>query len=272
MIYTFLLPDETLVSFNSVTEFTENQSGNISTYETESGFPISDNIVFENPMFNMSGILSYFNTPTREIVLLDGEFQVIEGAVGVETHIELEGKIRDIFRKKQPFTILKSTDINDIFGTEVERVESCLIGKLSFPYTAEQTGAVYPKMTITQITVSKVVEEDVPNATPQVIPLKKVATKEQVAQAKEAGATKMPDGDKATDPTTTKKAFENDPEAEAQLQKRLSVSESNMNYANAIRERARLIREGASPSSVFVVATGNGGYVVRRSSDYYGGR
>ena len=264
MIYTLVLKEqETLLSFNSVTEFTENQSGTISTYETEKGFPISDNIVFANPKFSISGVLSYFNSPSREIILVDGKFEVREGDVGIETHVELEKKVRDIFKLKTPFSIVKSTDLNDIYGTEVERVESCLIETLSFPYSSTSTGAIYPKLGIVQITTAKVIEEVVANPTAQLIPKDKVATQESVAQSKENDTTKLPDGGKSTDPETVKKAFENDPEAAAKLASVNSQEEWLRSEAAAIRERNRLIDEGGRGADKrYVIRKTTSGFIV----------
>lgn len=277
MIYTFVIDETTeLLSFDSVTNFSEKQSAQVSTYTTENGFPINDNIVFNNPKFSLSGVLSYYNSIDREIILVNGVFQLSENSEPDLSPADLEKTVRDIYLSKTPFDIVKSTDINDIFGTEVDRIKYCVISDLDFPYSSTQHGAVFPQMQITQLTVATVVEEVVPNATPQLIPKSKVATNEDVAQSKldadTAANASSPDGVKSGDPNLGKKAYENDPEAVKALAKRQGVVESNMNYAQAIRERARRISEGASPSSLWVSPTGNGGWAVRTKNDYYTGR
>lgn len=244
MIYTLVLnKEETLLSFSSVTEFTENQSGTISTYETEKGFPITDNIVFANPKFSISGILSYFNSPSREIILVNGKFEVVDGDTAVESHVELEKKVRDIFKLKTPFSIVKSTDINDIYGTEVDRIDSCLIETLSFPYSSGSTGAIYPKLGIVQITTAKVIEEVVVNPIAQLIPKDKVATPESVAQANATGLETPPDGSKGGDPKKEIGAGSSDPQDAADYKRVNDKVESSMEYKEAVKKSARLIRE-----------------------------
>ena len=195
MIYTFLLPDNTLISFDAVTEFGETISASITSYEVEDGFPINDNMVLANPEFSINGILSYYNSPQREIVLVDGEFVLSESSTPSpeKIHIELEERIRGLMKNKTPFSIIKSESLTDVISTEYERVPNCLLKGLNFQYTASESGAVFPKMTIQQVRLSTVEETEMQNATPSLIPKERVADKAQVAQAKK--------DDSATDPT-----------------------------------------------------------------------
>ena len=198
MIYTFLLPDNSLISFDSVTEFSESMSASVTSYEVEAGFPISDNMVLSNPKFTINGILSYYNSPKRELILRDGEFVLVDNVESVteSIHIELEKKIRGLMTDKTPFIIIKSTSLFDILGTEVERIPNCLLDNNSFNYSPTESGAVFPKMSIQQVRLSVVEETEMVNATPALIPKARVADKQQVAQAQaqaEATATKPND-------------------------------------------------------------------------------
>ena len=196
MIYTFLLPDNSLISFDSVTEFSESMSASVTSYEVEAGFPISDNMVLSNPKFTINGILSYYNSPKRELILRDGEFVLVDNVESVteSIHIELEKKIRGLMIDKTPFIIIKSTSLFDILGTEVERIPNCLLDNNSFNYSPTESGAVFPKMSIQQVRLSVVEETEMVNATPALIPKARVADKQQVAQAQaEASATKPND-------------------------------------------------------------------------------
>ena len=196
MIYTFLLPDNSLISFDSVTEFSESMSASVTSYEVEAGFPISDNMVLSNPKFTINGILSYYNSPKRELILRDGEFVLVDNveSVSENIHIELEKKIRDLMVNKTPFIIIKSTSLFDILGTEVERIPNCLLESNNFNYSPTESGAVFPKMSIQQVRLSVVEETGMVNATPALIPKARVADKQQVAQAQaEATATKPND-------------------------------------------------------------------------------
>ena len=196
MIYTFLLPDNSLISFDSVTEFSESMSASVTSYEVEAGFPISDNMVLSNPKFTINGILSYYNSPKRELILRDGEFVLVDNVESVteSIHIELEKKIRGLMIDKTPFIIIKSTSLFDILGTEVERIPNCLLDNNSFNYSPTESGAVFPKMSIQQVRLSVVEETEMVNATPALIPKARVADKQQVGQAQaEASATKPND-------------------------------------------------------------------------------
>lgn len=204
MIYTLLLPDDTLLSFSSVTEFSESYSANITSYETQVGFPITDNMVLNNPTFSMSAILSYYNSPTREILLVDGQFQVVDNSdvdTPIENQIELEGKVKRLWSEKIPFSIIKSTNLNDILGSELERYESCLLANLELPQTSGVSGAIFPKLSITKIRLTTVIEEEVPNASPNLIAKSQVATKEEVKAAEDTKAV-APDGGKPDEPSS----------------------------------------------------------------------
>ena len=195
MIYTFLLPDNTLISFDAVTEFGETISASVTSYEVEDGYPISDNMVLANPEFSINGILSYYNSPQREIVLVEGEFVLSESSTTSpeKIHVELEERIRSLMKNKTPFSIIKSESLTDVINTEYERVPNCLLKGLNFQYTASESGAVFPKMTIQQVRLSTVEETEMQNATPSLIPKERVSDKAQVAQAKKDAS--------ATDPT-----------------------------------------------------------------------
>ena len=208
MIYTFLLPDQSLISFDSVTEFGESLSASITSYEVEQGYPISDNMVLTNPSFSINGILSYYNSNEREVVLQDGVFVLVDGQAPIVTavHIELETKVRNLMTMKIPFTIIKSESFLDVMSTEVERIPNCLLSDLSFQYTPTESGAVFPKMTIKQVRLAVVEETEMTNTTPALIPKARVADKQQVAQAQAEAST--------TDPTkkntTTKESGNTD--------------------------------------------------------------
>ena len=249
MIYTFLLPDNTLISFDAVTEFGETLSASVTSYEVEDGFPISDNMVLANPEFSINGILSYYNSPQREIILIDGEFVLSESSsISPEKiHIELEERIRGLMKNKTPFSIIKSESLTDVINTEYERVPNCLLKGLSFQYTASESGAVFPKMTIQQVRLSTVEETEMKNATPSLIPKERVADKAQVAQAKKE--------DSATDPTKS-----NDT--------KLSGNTDNSYYSSAktITLRDRKIAEDRMEEAI---ATGQSADKVKQTGNIY---
>lgn len=240
MIYTLLLPDDTLLSFSSVTDFSESYSANITSYETQVGFPITDNMVLNNPTYSMSAILSYYNSPTREIVLVDGEFQVIENNsldTPLENQVELEAKVKRLWSEKIPFSVIKSTNLLDILGSELERYESCLLSSLELPQSSGVSGAIFPKLSITKIRLTTVLEEEVPNASPNLIAKSQVATKEEV-KASEDTASVAPDGGKADEASSVNGIQERtgDPETKLAAHQKRTEAQGLRSYEQKQRE------------------------------------
>ncbi len=212
MIYSLIINgSDEVISFSSVTDFTESLSATVTMHETEVGFPISDNVVFSNPEFSISGVFSYYNSMTREIVLENGEFVVREfnsKASPVESHVDIEKRVRNVYESKQPFSIIKSTSLDDVTGTEVDRIKSCVMRGLTFNTTSDRHGAVFPSMQIVQVRQAEVLEEDVPNAKPQIVPIvDKSATSTNVKQSTETGTDNQPNT-VSSDATAAKKEAE----------------------------------------------------------------
>ena len=200
MIYSFILPTDEVISFDCVSKYSETFTSKISDYETEVGFPISDNMVLSTPTISISGVFSYYNSPTREITLVNGEFVVfdVEGKQ-TTTQIDIEKKLKDIYNDKTNIILIKSTDITNIVGSEVDRIAPCLIESLSFSYSGSGYGAVTPEFQLRNVRQAVVIEQNVPNASPVLIPKNKVAT--TVNQASTTGD--APDGT-STDPIENK--------------------------------------------------------------------
>ena len=66
MIYTIVVKNDqgkaqSYLTFESVSSYSENWSGTVSKSTVEYGFPIADHINIENPVFNVSGVLSEYS-------------------------------------------------------------------------------------------------------------------------------------------------------------------------------------------------------------------
>lgn len=66
MIYTLVIKNdqgeaESYLTFDSVSSYSESWSGTVSKSTVEYGFPIADHINIENPVFNISGVLSEYS-------------------------------------------------------------------------------------------------------------------------------------------------------------------------------------------------------------------
>ena len=276
MIYSLRIAStDEIISFSSVTDFSENLSATVTMHETEVGFPISDNVVFSNPEFSISGVFSYYNSMNREIILVDGEFVVRDESNNpVETHIDIEKKIRNIYESKQPFSIIKSTSLDDISGTEVDRIDSCVMRGLVFNTTADRHGAVFPSMQIVQVRQATVLEEDVPNAIPQIVPiLNQNATSTTVKQATESGTDKQPN-EPATSQTAADKAVKGDPEAEKRLSKAMGEADSKMVQANLWKSINAQIKSGNTKAYEWDVlpSPNTGGWVIIKPENVYRGQ
>lgn len=276
MIYSLRIAStDEIISFSSVTDFSENLSATVTMHETEVGFPISDNVVFSNPEFSISGVFSYYNSMNREIILVDGEFVVRDESNNpVETHIDIEKKIRNIYESKQPFSIIKSTSLDDISGTEVDRIDSCVMRGLVFNTTADRHGAVFPSMQIVQVRQATVLEEDVPNAIPQIVPiLNQNATSTTAKQATESGTDKQPN-EPDTSQTAADKAVKGDPEAEKRLSKAMGEADSKMVQANLWKSINAQIKSGNTKAYEWDVlpSPNTGGWVIIKPENVYRGQ
>lgn len=276
MIYSLRIAStDEIISFSSVTDFSENLSATVTMHETEVGFPISDNVVFSNPEFSISGVFSYYNSMNREIILVDGEFVVRDESNNpVETHIDIEKKIRNIYESKQPFSIIKSTSLDDISGTEVDRIDSCVMRGLVFNTTADRHGAVFPSMQIVQVRQATVLEEDVPNAIPQIVPiLNQNATSTTAKQATESGTDKPPN-EPTTSQTAADKAVKGDPEAIKRLSKAMSEAESKTVQANLWKSINAQIKSGNTKAYEWDVlpSPNTGGWVIIKPENVYRGQ
>ena len=273
MIYSFILPTDEVISFDCVSKYSETFTSKISDYETEVGFPISDNMVLSTPTISISGVFSYYNSPTREITLVNGEFVVfdVEGKQ-TTTQIDIEKKLKDIYNDKTNIILIKSTDITNIVGSEVDRVAPCLIESLSFSYSGSGYGAVTPEFQLRNVRQAVVIEQNVPNASPVLIPKNKVAT--TVNQASTTGD--APDGT-STDPIENKdlKKLEadmsDDKATQDGIKKSIAGSQKEVKDRNAeFDAKQKLINkyrtENAPNANKYEVVrtTGGSGYDIRQ--------
>ena len=273
MIYSFILPTDEVISFDCVSKYSETFTSKISDYETEVGFPISDNMVLSTPTISISGVFSYYNSPTREITLVNGEFVVfdVEGKQ-TTTQIDIEKKLKDIYNDKTNIILIKSTDITNIVGSEVDRIAPCLIESLSFSYSGSGYGAVTPEFQLRNVRQAVVIEQNVPNASPVLIPKNKVAT--TVNQASATGD--APDGT-STDPIENKdlKKLEadmsDDKATQDGIKKSIADTQREINDKNALfNAKQQLISkyrtENAPNANKYdiVRTTGGSGYDIRQ--------
>ena len=273
MIYSFILPTDEVISFDCVSKYSETFTSKISDYETEVGFPISDNMVLSTPTISISGVFSYYNSPTREITLVNGEFVVfdVEGKQ-TTTQIDIEKKLKDIYNDKTNIILIKSTDITNIVGSEVDRIAPCLIESLSFSYSGSGYGAVTPEFQLRNVRQAVVIEQNVPNSSPVLIPKNKVAT--TVNQASATGD--APDGT-STDPIENKdlKKLEaemsDDKATQDGIKKSIADTQKEVNDRNAeFDAKQKLIQkyrtENAPNANKYDVVrtTGGSGYDIRQ--------
>lgn len=262
MIYTLVMDgQETIITFDAVTEFTETQSASIPTYPVESGFPINDNLVLNSPTFSLSAIMTSYRNGEREVALVDGEFVLLDGgATNVKSEIDFERELRNIMLQKKFFDVYVSKDLFDPVGSVKNVIQNCVFENLSFPYSSGRSGAIFPKMTIRQINFVVVEESDVLNAKPEIVPINKVATKEQVAQA--ASTTNSLPNSKAGDKETVENALKGDPRAQQVVAKLDGQIESNLNELQKVRELTKSIQSGNLADANKDVVPNNGRWYI----------
>lgn len=191
-----------IIEFSSVTEFNETLSANILTNPVENRYPISDSITMNQNTFNISGVVSVYSSKEREIVLQGDSFVMVENTDQTSTaEVDLEKKFKMLMEDKRVFSIYRSKSMFDIEGTFLEKFDNCVLERLSLSAKVGSSGAIFPQLSIKQIRVAVVKEENNTNAVPKLTP--KLA-----AKGKNAGTSTASDGTSSDGKTPEEKAAE----------------------------------------------------------------
>lgn len=173
MIYTLVVRNEqgvmeTNLTFDSVASYSENWSGTVSKSTVESGFPIADHINIENPVFNISGVLSAYSifSDNREVYWNGEDFVASSEQSSVDQHIEAKKSLIKVVSSGTVVTLLESktnsflSDKNQkyekILSGKVNEYNNCVITDLSFEVSENtQNSAIKVSMKIEQLNIAR---------------------------------------------------------------------------------------------------------------------
>lgn len=174
-------------SFDVIQSFSESWSANVSKSTVESGFPIADNITVENPVFNISGILSSYSIfdNTKELVWDGEDFVQGQSNVDLLRHITLRNDLKALFLERDFFTLLES-EKNSFTGEDKERLDAmksgysqsyknCVLTNFSIDYSDTSQDVVFVKLVVEQLNIARVITTELSAAqmTPRLVALKK---------------------------------------------------------------------------------------------------
>lgn len=174
-------------SFDVIQSFSESWSANVSKSTVESGFPIADNITVENPVFNISGVLSSYSIfdNTKELVWNGEDFVQEQGNVDLLRHITLRNDLKALFLERDFFTLLES-EKNSFTGEDKERLDAlksgysqsyknCVLTNFSIEYSDTSQDVVFVKLVVEQLNIARVITTELSAAqmTPRLVALKK---------------------------------------------------------------------------------------------------
>ena len=176
MIYTLIKKDadgniEKIFSFDSISSFSETWSGTVSKTPVEFGFPVSDHMSIENPVFDISGTLSSYSLFNESLeIFWDGEDFVNSNEDGDRAVVHLVAKenLTNIFLSRDTLTLLES-DTNSfnydnlqgryeqLTSGFVKEYDNCVITGIGFDSNDNvNSSAVFAKIKVEQLNIAYV--------------------------------------------------------------------------------------------------------------------
>lgn len=173
MIYAIVVNDDqgvakNCITFESISSYSENWSGTVSKSTVESGFPVADHINIENPVFNISGVLSEYSIfrDDREIYWNGEDFvQALENT-SESPHLIVKDYLIKTVKGGTVITLLESK-INSFLSNGTQRYEkirsgltkeynNCVITDLSFEVSENtQNSSIRVSMKIEQLNIAR---------------------------------------------------------------------------------------------------------------------
>lgn len=267
MLYVIKTENNDVIVFDSVTSFSEQYQGSVTSHPVEDGSKISDHVITNNVKFKIQGVVSdynfynplkdFVNTPvpaydfdrTSYLNSLDQDGRVRDIAEDIPDDYSgkdssssfsvkasasvVKAKLIEIFNKKLAVTVL---EYNPTGGAgEIKSYTNCIITDISFETNPESGYAIYPNISIEQISVVpvKVVQAEAARIIPTVVAAQAAA---DASKGNRKGAEANASGDKAA-----------------------SKQEAHPELVNLTNERTALVRsladqvkaEGGNPRGTF---------------------
>ena len=240
MIYTIIVKNdkggaESYLTFESVSSYSESWTGTVSKSTVEYGFPIADHINIENPVFNISGVLSEYSIfkDDREIFWNGEDFvQALENT-SESPHLIVKNFLIKTTKSGTVITLLESKT-NSFLSNGAQRYEkirsgltkeydNSVITDLSFEVSENtQNSSIRVSMKIEQLNIArtqttKLTEQEMQKAIiPKVAKTSVNAGSATTSTSTEANPKSV--SEKTTDVSSVKKEMNIPPEARKQME------------------------------------------------------
>ena len=240
MIYTIIVKNdkggaESYLTFESVSSYSESWTGTVSKSTVEYGFPIADHINIENPVFNISGVLSEYSIfkDDREIFWNGEDFvQALENT-SESPHLIVKNFLIKTTKSGTVITLLESKT-NSFLSNGAQRYEkirsgltkeydNSVITDLSFEVSENtQNSSIRVSMKIEQLNIArtqttKLTEQEMQKA---IIPkvAKTSVNAGSATTSTSTAANPKSVSEKTTDVSSVKKEMNIPPEARKQME------------------------------------------------------
>lgn len=244
MIYSIVVKDSSGINITdviqiTVTDWQETYSAKVVEFVVEKGLPISDNMTLDNDSFSINGVVSNYSDLSREIVLQDDEFVLLNGTgVFEEDYSEIiRSKLIALRNEKQIFSIFRSKDITNYVETLVEEIPNCVLLNVSFKQSKGQSGVIFPDLSIKRLNITSTSVEKVDNMIPRLAVNIKTATTDAGQAANSVSDSEI---DKAIADATAKPkpnaSLETDPAVKASILKQTDIQLSNIQKINTLKD------------------------------------
>lgn len=173
MIYTIVVKNdkggaESYLTFESVSSYSESWTGTVSKSTVEYGFPIADHINIENPVFNISGVLSEYSIfkDDREIFWNGEDFVQASENNSDDSHLVAKDYLIKTTKEGTVITLLESKT-NSFLSNGAQRYEkirsgltkeydNSVITDLSFEVSENtQNSSIRVSMKIEQLNIAR---------------------------------------------------------------------------------------------------------------------
>lgn len=240
MIYTIVVKNdkggaESYLTFESVSSYSESWTGTVSKSTVEYGFPIADHINIENPVFNISGVLSEYSIfkDDREIFWNGEDFvQALENNSD-DSHLVAKDYLIKTTKEGTVITLLESKT-NSFLSNGAQRYEkirsgltkeydNSVITDLSFEVSENtQNSSIRVSMKIEQLNIARTQTTTLTDQEMQKAIIPKVAkTSVNAGSATTSTSTSANPksvSEKTTDVSSIKKEMNIPPEARKQME------------------------------------------------------
>lgn len=173
MIYSLLrYPDggnsPELFSFDSITSYSESWSSTVSKSTTEFGFPLSDHINIENPVFSIDAVFSDYSLfqPDNEIFWDGEDFTSAKENKSTPTSVTLTRMLLDMFGNRQTFHLYQTSENSfnpsgnarfaELKSSYIQHYENCVITNIDISESESISNAYSIKLKIEQLNIARV--------------------------------------------------------------------------------------------------------------------